>query len=110
KIAVLDPDEHSPAGAVAEHHICAAYDDESALADLALRCSAITTEFENVPAQSLRTLAGATQVSPSGDAVAIVQDRIQEKAFIAGTGVAVAPYVPVTDVAAIASAPDALFP
>lgn len=110
KVAVLDPDQHSPAGAVAEHHICAPYDDKSALAALASRCSAITTEFENVPAQSLRILAGHTRVSPSGDAVAVVQDRIREKAFIAGTGVAVAPYVPVTDVAAIASAPDGLFP
>ncbi|NYT43675.1 5-(carboxyamino)imidazole ribonucleotide synthase [Alcaligenaceae bacterium] len=110
KVAVLDPDENSPAGAVADHHFCAAYDDATALAALSARCEAITTEFENVPAQSLRTLSEGARVSPSADAVAIVQDRIREKAFIDDAGVAVAPYVAVTQASAIATAPDGLFP
>ncbi|MCC2594908.1 5-(carboxyamino)imidazole ribonucleotide synthase [Pusillimonas sp. MFBS29] len=110
KVAVLDPDESSPAGAVADLHIQAGYQDQAALARLAERCQAITTEFENVPAFSLKTLADKVRVSPAGEAVAIVQDRIQEKAFIQSAGVPVAPYVPVREQADIAAAPDALFP
>lgn len=110
KVAVLDPDEHSPAGAVAELHIRAGYEDSVGLEQLSARCKAITTEFENVPAQSLRTLALRSAVSPSGDAVAVVQDRIQEKAFIQGTGVPVAPYAPIRNRADIAAAPTELFP
>lgn len=110
KVAVLDPDPQSPAGAVADRHICAAYDDRTGLADLAALCPAVSTEFENVPADSLRFLAKVTAVFPSGDAVAIVQDRIQEKAFIRKAGVPVAPYCPVRHADDIRQAPDDLFP
>ncbi|MGB3288030.1 MAG: 5-(carboxyamino)imidazole ribonucleotide synthase [Burkholderiaceae bacterium] len=110
KVAVLDPDEHSPAGAVAELHIRAGYEDRAGLEQLSARCKAITTEFENVPAQSLRTLALRSAVSPSGDAVAVVQDRIREKAFIKSTGVPVAPYAPIHGPDDIAAAPQELFP
>ena len=110
KVAVLDPDASSPAGAVADLHIQAGYQDEAALAQLAERCQAITTEFENVPAASLQALASKVQVSPSGEAVAIVQDRIQEKAFIKSAGVPVAPYVAVRTSEDLANAPNNLFP
>ena len=79
KVAVLDPAEECPAGMVADLHIRAAYDDEAGLARLAQQCRAVTTEFENVPADSLRALAARCRVSPAADAVAVVQDRIAEK-------------------------------
>jgi 5-(carboxyamino)imidazole ribonucleotide synthase len=110
KVAVLEPDLNSPAGAVADWHLQAAYDDEQALSALSERCSAITTEFENVPADSLRLLARTSRICPSGDAVAIVQDRIQEKAFIQKAGVPVAPYAAVLSAQDIDQAPDTLFP
>lgn len=110
KVAVLDPDGHSPAGAVADLHIQADYEDDAALARLSERCKAITTEFENVPARSLTALASQARVSPAGEAVAIVQDRIREKAFIRAAQVPVAPYVAVLGHDDIAAAPDALFP
>lgn len=110
KVAVLEPDAQSPAGAVAELHIQAAYDDPDALAQLSARCRAITTEFENVPAESLEALARDSFVSPSASAVGIVQDRIQEKAFIKRSGVPVAPYIPVHTEADLRSASGDLFP
>lgn len=110
KVAVLDPDENSPAGAVANMHIRGAYDDADALLQLAQRCQAVTTEFENVPALSLKTLAAHTRVCPSADAVAIVQDRIQEKAFIKASGVPVAPYAVIHSAEDFQQAPDTLFP
>lgn len=111
KVAVLDPDANSPAGAVADFHLCAAYDNKDALAELAQRCPAVTTEFENVPADSLRFIqARGSRVSPSGDAVSIVQNRIDEKAFIQNAGVEVAPYIPVRSDDDLQNAPESLFP
>src|SRR5690606_13425738 len=107
KVAVLDPDPHSPAGAVADMHIRAAYDDLDGLKALSERCKSITTEFENVPAQSLQTLALASSVRPAAQAVAVVQDRIREKSFIQSAGVPVAPYVAVLTPDDLATAPDA---
>ncbi|QXP91749.1 5-(carboxyamino)imidazole ribonucleotide synthase [Methylococcus capsulatus] len=95
RVTVLDPDVQSPAGSVADRHIRAAYDDEGALEDLASSCAAVTTEFENVPADSLRFLESRTRVSPSSACVAIAQDRILEKRYIAGAGLAVAPFLAV---------------
>lgn len=110
RVAVLDPAQDSPAGAVADRHIRAAYDDTRGLDELAALCDAVTTEFENVPADSLRYLAASCQVSPSGDAVAITQDRIDEKRFISGLDVPVAPYAVIRSMADIGAAPANLFP
>lgn len=110
QVAVLDPAVQGPAAAVADRHLQAAYDDEAALAQLAGLCKAVTTEFENVPADSLRVLAEVSAVSPSGDAVAVVQDRIAEKTFIASQGIAVAPWAAIRSEADLDAAPDALFP
>jgi 5-(carboxyamino)imidazole ribonucleotide synthase len=92
KVCVLDPGADSPAGAVADDHIAADYLDEPALAELARRCRAATTEFENVPAAALAFLAQHCSVSPNADSVAIAQDRIAEKRFLDSCGIAVAPH------------------
>lgn len=90
-VTVLDPNPQAPAAAFADTHLCAAFDDAAALATLA-QCAAITTEFENVSVAAMRTLAQQTVVSPSGDCVAIAQDREQEKAWIRKAGLTTAPY------------------
>jgi 5-(carboxyamino)imidazole ribonucleotide synthase len=107
RVAVLDPDETSPAGAVADRHLRAAYDDEAALTELARLCAAVSTEFENVPAASLDFLARTTFVSPAGRCVAVAQDRIAEKRFIASSGVPVAPHVVIESSDALAALNDA---
>ena len=63
--AVLDPDTDSPAGRISHHHIQTGYTDPAGLAQLAAVSVAITTEFENVPAESLRQLAQSRPVAPS---------------------------------------------
>lgn len=92
KVMVLDPGDDSPAGSVADAHLQAAYTDSRALAEIAARCAAVTTEFENVPADSLRLLAGKCVVSPAADSVSVAQDRIREKTFLRDNGFAVAPF------------------
>ena len=94
--AVLDPDAQSPAGLVSHHHIQTGYSNPAGLAQLAGLCAAITTEFENVPAGALQTLAAQRPVAPGAAAVAIAQNRIDEKShFMACAdvfGVTCAPY------------------
>lgn len=95
RVTVLEPDRDSPAGSLADVHLCAPYDDPGALDQLAKSCVAVTTEFENVPAGCLSRLAEGVKVSPAAEAVSIAQDRIDEKAYIRGAGLGVAPYLPI---------------
>ena len=92
QVTVLDPASDSPAGGIAERHLKADYLDYQALTDLSNTCAAITTEFENVPAEALRFLAQQRIVSPTANSVSIAQDRIQEKQFLSTNGFAVAPF------------------
>lgn len=92
-VIVLDPDPESPAGRIATKHINADYTDAAALDYLGRTCAAVTTEFENVPAATLETLARHCVVRPDAKAVAIAQDRIREKTFLRNNGFATAPFV-----------------
>ena len=91
QVTVLDPDPDAPAADFADEHICAAFDDESALEKLA-QCAAVTTEFENVNAEAMVKLAQKTRVTPAGELVAIAQNRIDEKATIRKASLPVVPY------------------
>ena len=114
KVAVLEPAPDCPAGHAADHLLSAGYEDPAALAELAAQCSAVTTEFENVPANSLARLAQDTFVAPSAACVSVAQDRMVEKRFFTGcaaqSGVLPAPHQLITGDADIAALPDALFP
>jgi len=92
KVVVLDPGSDSPAGSVADRHIRADYLDPQGLAEVASLAAAATTEFENVPAAALEFLARTARVTPAAESVAIAQDRIREKTFLASHGFAVAPF------------------
>ncbi|MFW5451511.1 MAG: 5-(carboxyamino)imidazole ribonucleotide synthase [Methylophagaceae bacterium] len=92
KVIVLEPDPNSPAGIIADQHICAKYTDKGALNQLAELCDAITTEFENIPATTLSYLEAKTIVHPSSKALASTQNRIIEKQFIGSLGINVAPF------------------
>ena len=93
RVAVLDPGDESPAGIGRRPaHPRRTTSTDTALAALAELVEAATTEFENVPAASLEFLGRSARVTPSADSVAIAQDRIREKRFLASIGFAVAPF------------------
>jgi 5-(carboxyamino)imidazole ribonucleotide synthase len=108
--AVLDPDAASPAGLVSHHHIRAEYLDEQGLAELARVSAAITTEFENVPAAALATLARTRPVAPGAYAVSIAQDRAREKAHFTRVGVPCAPHAVIETARHLAAVADDLLP
>lgn len=109
RVMVLDPDVDSPAGRSADQHLCAGFDDREALALMAAKCAAVTTEFEGVPAASLECLAATCRVAPSAACVAVAQDRIAEKQLLSKV-VGVVPYAEIRCDDDIARAPVALFP
>ena len=114
KVAVLEPSADCPAGQVAERQVQAGYDDSIALGQLAALCSAVTTEFENVPADSMNLLAQGSFVAPAGSCVAIAQDRVLEKRFFvdcaAKSGVLPAPHKVIASIEDIDTIGDDLLP
>ncbi len=110
RVVVVDPGGESPAGSVADDHLQADYLDEGALGELARRCSAVTTEFENVPADALRRLADHCTVSPGHQGVAVAQDRIREKRFLVEAGLGTAPFAVIEHESELARIDESLLP
>jgi len=114
KVAVLEQEEDCPAGQVADRLIRTSYTDAKGLEELAALCGAVTTEFENVSADSLAALAVKTYVAPSAAGVSIAQDRIAEKRFFvdcsASSGVQPAPHKVIASEADIDAIPADLLP
>ncbi len=114
KVAVLEPAKDCPAGHAADHLLVAGYTDAAALHELGAQCAAVTTEFENVPADSLAQLATQAFVAPSASAVSVAQDRLVEKNFFTDcaqqSGVLPAPHRAIATDADIDALPDELFP
>jgi 5-(carboxyamino)imidazole ribonucleotide synthase len=110
RTAVLDPDPHSPAGLISHAHIQTGYLDPQGLAQMASLCAAVTTEFENVPAEALAQLQQHMPVAPGPSAVRVAQDRALEKAHFVRCGVPVAPYRVIHDASELAQVQDDLLP
>ena len=95
KVWVFDPNEHSPAGEVASRHIRAEYDDYDALTEFGNGCAVVTTEFENIPASTLKFLQDYCLVCPNPNAVHIAQNRIREKTFVNDLGIPTSKFISV---------------
>jgi 5-(carboxyamino)imidazole ribonucleotide synthase len=87
KTIILEPQPDCPAAQLANRQIVAAYDDHNALGELARLCTVITYEFENVPVAAAEFLAGFVPVYPPANALAVSQDRLTEKRYIADCGI-----------------------
>ena len=92
RTVVLDPDPASPAGQLADTHLKADYLDAVALMRMGELCDAVTTEFENVPAKTMQSLAQRCRVAPSADALGVAQDRLLEKTRAREAGCVTAPF------------------
>ncbi|WP_341645444.1 5-(carboxyamino)imidazole ribonucleotide synthase [Thauera sp. SDU_THAU2] len=110
KVWVLDPDPHSPAGLIADRHLVAVYEDYAALDELGGSCAAVTTEFENVPAGTLDYLSKFIPVHPAASAVAVCQNRIAEKSFLADNGLPHGPFAVIRSEDDVRHADAGLFP
>lgn len=101
---VLEPGQDCPAAQMCNRHIVAAYDDETALAELAAQCDVVTYEFENVPMDAARVLETSVPLYPPAKALAVSQDRLIEKTFLSDADIDVAPFHNVENEADLAAA------
>ena len=104
KTHIYCPDPDSPAFEVTSHKTVAAYDDRDALASFAAVVDVVTYEFENVPAATADYLALLRPLRPRAGALAVSQDRLAEKSFLAAAGIPVAPHRAIHSGAALAPA------
>ncbi|MEI4471263.1 5-(carboxyamino)imidazole ribonucleotide synthase [Frigidibacter sp. MR17.24] len=95
KVHVYEPGANPPAAEVAHDLTTAGYDDEPALRAFAASVDVITYEFENVPTSALDILESLRPIRPGRRALAVSQDRILEKTFLNGAGLATAPWASV---------------
>jgi len=98
------PDAESPAGEVSARLTRAAYDDQAALAAFADSVDVVTYEFENIPAAPIQRLAARRLLHPNAHALAVAQDRLAEKEFVAALGGRPAPFRAVDSVSDLTAA------
>lgn len=105
RVITLEPTPDSPCGQVADEQIVANYDNLEAIATLGANSDVLTYEFENIPLESVRFLEAAGHaVAPSSHVLRITQDRVLEKQFVNGCGIATAPFVPINSFAELEAA------
>ena len=104
KTHIYEPGAHPPAGDVAHAVTTAAYEDHAALARFAASVDVITYEFENIPTEALDVLEAHRPIRPGREALRISQDRLTEKTWANGLGVATAPFADITDLASLEQA------
>jgi 5-(carboxyamino)imidazole ribonucleotide synthase len=79
-----------PAFDVATHATKGSFEDARSLEAFARTIDVLTFEFENVPLPAAERLAARMPLRPSSRALYVAQDRLIEKAFVAGLGIPVA--------------------
>jgi 5-(carboxyamino)imidazole ribonucleotide synthase len=101
---VFEPAADACAAQVANALTRAPYADAAALAAFAASVDVVTYEFENVPLAAIDAVAPHAPVRPGRRALEVAQDRVAEKDFLRGLGLATAPYAAVDGPDALARA------
>lgn len=95
RLRFYDVAEDAPAGHLAPLSI-GAFTDHAALARFAEGLDVVTYEFENVPVESARVLAGHHPVYPPPGALEAAQDRVTEKRLFERLGIPTPRFAPVS--------------
>ncbi|MEM8740449.1 MAG: 5-(carboxyamino)imidazole ribonucleotide synthase [Pseudomonadota bacterium] len=94
---IYDPAPGTPAGEVSGAATRGAWEDRATLKQFAEAVDVVTYEFENVPLATVDYLEFLRPVRPGRAALAAAQDRLEEKRFLTGLGLATAPFAPLSD-------------
>ncbi|MDG1708649.1 MAG: 5-(carboxyamino)imidazole ribonucleotide synthase [Emcibacteraceae bacterium] len=92
KTHIYCPEENNPADHVAAATTHALYEDKDALRKFASQVDVVSYEFENIPVETVETLAKVTNVFPNSKVLQVSQDRLTEKTFINDLGIETAPF------------------
>src|SRR3984885_7401972 len=105
---ILTRETESPSAQVSHAVTISDYTDPASLRAFAAEVDVISFEFENVSAEGLDLLASLKPVRPAPAILRISQDRVAEKSFVNGSGIATAPWRPVGSFAELEAAVAAL--
>jgi 5-(carboxyamino)imidazole ribonucleotide synthase len=108
RIAVWDPDPDAPAVKLADLPLSTSFDHAPSLDIFARSISAATYEWENVPFALSESLQRRVPVRPSPLILKTLQNRLEQKTFLAGRGLPVAPFRPVRSPNDLAAAAEAI--
>jgi 5-(carboxyamino)imidazole ribonucleotide synthase len=86
------PEADSPAGLVCAREFVAPYEDLDQVREFARQVSAVTLEFENIPAETARAVAELAPLRPGELSLYIAQHRRREKEFLNSHSIPVAPF------------------
>lgn len=104
KVHIFSPQHGSPAFDVAAAETVAPYGDLEAVKEFASAVDVVTVEFENIPLDTYEHAGKFTRLAPGPTALAISQDRLAEKNFLASHNIPVAPFMEINREADIVSA------
>ncbi|HUZ03862.1 MAG TPA: 5-(carboxyamino)imidazole ribonucleotide synthase [Acidobacteriaceae bacterium] len=104
RVQVLDPDPSCPARFVVDACFEASWDDTHAAANLARGCDVVTLEIEQIAIASLEAAAQYAPVRPGAKMLAVIQDRILQKNWLAAQHQPLGEFKAVTDVAQLEAA------
>jgi 5-(carboxyamino)imidazole ribonucleotide synthase len=108
RVQVMDPDPSCPARFVVDACFVGSWDDAKAAADLARGSDVITLEIEQISLASLEAAERHAPVRPGRELLAMVQDRIRQKAWLRKQGFPVGNYREIYSEADLLAAVDAL--
>jgi 5-(carboxyamino)imidazole ribonucleotide synthase len=86
RVHTYSPETDTPTGQIADVEIAASYQDLDAVRKFAQKVSAVTFEFENVPAACVEAAGEFAPVRPSGAVLHVTQHRLREKTFLSVNG------------------------
>jgi 5-(carboxyamino)imidazole ribonucleotide synthase len=92
RVQVMDPDPSCPARFVVDACFEGSWDDAKAAADLARGCDVVTLEIEQLSLDTLRAAQHYAPVRPGEPLLAIIQDRIAQKEWLATRQFPVGPF------------------
>ena len=92
RVQVMDPYPSCPARFVVDACFQGSWDDAKAAADLARGCDVVTLEIEQLSLESLRAAQRYAPVRPGEAVLAIIQDRIAQKEWLAARQFPVGPF------------------
>ena len=101
---ILAPDAESVAAQTASSFTRADYHSRIVLDEMAARCDVVTYEFENIAIEPVYYLSTKIPVHPAPAALAIAQDRADEKTFVDTIGGRTAPWRKVETLGALQAA------
>ena len=92
RTAALDASAKSPALQIVDIPIIGAVDDPLAAMELAEASNLLTLEWELIPVKVLETVAKARPLYPAPSVLAVIQDRLTQRNFLAKHGFPQTPY------------------